>query len=217
MSRSSSHNVFPVSKPRLLPRRAGLMHVKDVPSNAVPWCGSVHIDHAGPFNRTSSPGNYQYVLTVVCANCHSPRFLPARTTRAIETAALLLVVFGHESFPTRIVSDRHQSFRSDLFAQLCRLTGVELSITVAGRAQGNSIAERPHRFLKSSLRALANATQTNWDEHLPQLSLAYRSGIHPSLGETPFFLERGRDPKPLGDVPADDSTLPLIFGRFVRP
>ena len=35
--------------------------------------------------------------------------------------------------------------------------------------------------------------QHNWDEHLPQVLLAYRSSVHATTGFTPNFLMFGRE------------------------
>ena len=48
----------------------------------------------------------------------------------------------------------------------------------------------------------------NWHRFLSLISLAYRSCVHPALGETPFFLERGRDPI----VPAEIQPMPNSTG-----
>jgi hypothetical protein len=155
-----------------------------------------------------------YVLTVVCRDCHSPRFLPTRTNGAKETAASLLAVFGLESFPLLIVTDRHQTFMSELLTELSRLKGFTISTTVSGRAQGNSPAERPHRYLGASLRALRNTDRTNWHEALSLISLSYRSVVAPHLGESPFFLERGRQPSLPTAVP--DAPAPEIVNKDAR-
>jgi hypothetical protein len=170
-----------------------------------PWT-NLHMDHYGPLNRTPSPDGFRYILTVVCRDCHSPRFLPSRSNGAKETAARLLDVFGQESFPRLIVTDRHQAFMSELISELGRLTGFTISTTVSGRAQGNSPAERPHRFLGASLRALRNTDRTNWHEALSLISLSYRSVVAPHLGDSPFFLERGRQPRLPTEVPDAPTT-----------
>ena len=182
------------------PIRTGYMYVKPTTPD-LPW-STIHIDHYGPLNRTSAPDNFRYVMTVVCATTHSPRWIPTRTTAAKETALRLLDVFSSESFPRRIVTDRHGAFVNELLKELSLLCGFSLAVTVAGRAQGNSLAERPHRFLTPALKATTNDDQTDWHLTLPLLSLAYRAGVHPALGETPFFLERGRDPNMPTELPA---------------
>ena len=118
--------------------RSGRMFVRGS-APIEPWT-YLHVDHYGPLNRTTSPDGYRYILTVVCRDCHSPRFLPTRTNGAKETAARLLTVFGQEPFPRLIVTDRHQTFMSELLSELSRLTGFAISTTVSGRAQGNSPA-----------------------------------------------------------------------------
>ena len=188
------------------PKSSGFMFVRPR-RDLRPWT-RVHIDHYGPLNRTGSPDNYTYILTVSCADSHSCHFIPIRNNGASETARALLMVFEFESFPESVISDRHQAFRSQLIKALCDLAGIHLFTTVAYRAQGNSPAERPHRFLNSCLKTMVNEDMNNWHRFLSLILLAYRSCVHPALGETPFFLERGRDPI----APAEIQPMPNSTG-----
>ena len=184
------------------PNRAGKM-VRRTPEFLPAW-SKIHIDHFGPLNR-SRRGNFQYILTVVCLSSRSVRFLPVKDKSANTAADALIDLFTQESFPIHMTSDRAQSFRSHLFEALSKAIGMKLVTTVSHRPQGNSIAERPHAFLRASLTALCNKDQTDWPELAGLISLTYRSCVHPALSETPFFLERGRDPRVPQEllVPAD--------------
>ena len=160
-----------------------------------PWT-DIHVDTTGPWNRSLPPGHHQHILTVVCAACHSVRFVAVRNLRARTIAHSLLIFFGQESFPCRITSDRGSAFTSDIVAALSEEAGMRLAMTVAQRAQGNGLVERPHRFLKAAIQMFANDQDgLDWPQVLPLLSLAYRSCLDPAVGETPFFMERGRDPR----------------------
>jgi hypothetical protein len=45
-----------------------------------------------------------------------------------------------------------------------------------------------------------NRKQDDWDEQLPALLFAYHTSLHPTTGETPFFLMHGRDAVLPGDL-----------------
>jgi hypothetical protein len=45
-----------------------------------------------------------------------------------------------------------------------------------------------------------NKKQNDWDTQLPGLLFAYRTSVHSTTGETPFFLNHGRDPILPGDL-----------------
>ena len=49
-----------------------------------------------------------------------------------------------------------------------------------------------------------NNEQNDWDLFIPYVLFAYRTSIHSSTKETPFFLMYGRDPK----LPIEQAYLP---------
>ena len=175
------------------PDKAGLSEAW-IRETADPW-SDIHVDFYGPLNRTPSPGNYRSILTCICASCRSPRFLPTRDDSAKEAARVPLDLFCQESFPSKLTSDRGSAFVSEIIQTLSSMIGMRLAMTVSNRAKSNGLAERPHRFLRSCLSILGNPSKTDWNELCPIICLTYRSCVHPALGETPFFLERGRDPR----------------------
>lgn len=60
--------------------------------------------------------------------------------------------------------------------------------------QTNAQVERLNRTIISSISIYALDNQVrNWDRILPFTLLSYRSSIHPSTLETPFYLTYGRD------------------------
>ena len=174
------------------PDRAGLMVHRT--TSILPAWSVIYTDHYGPLNR-SERGAFRFVLTVVCASSRSVRFIPVKNTSALETARALMNLFASESYPIRFHSDRGSAFCSKLISELSKIVGFELRTTVAYRPKGNALVERPHSFLRTALIAMGNSEQTDWPDLLGLVSLSYRSCVHPALGEIPFFLERGRDPR----------------------
>ena len=55
------------------------------------------------------------------------------------------------------------------------------------------MAERPHRYLNQFLRSLDEYHQRHWDKALPYCAFAYGQGVCESTGQTPNFLEYGRN------------------------
>ena len=51
-----------------------------------------------------------------------------------------------------------------------------------------------------AVRCFVDSSQTNWDEHLPQLAGAMRSCINRSTGYTPNMLMLGRETNQPADV-----------------
>jgi hypothetical protein len=60
--------------------------------------------------------------------------------------------------------------------------------------EGNATMERFHQFFKRHLNPQNNLlTQDNWVDSVPKALMAYRTTIHDTTQETPFFLMHGRD------------------------
>lgn len=55
------------------------------------------------------------------------------------------------------------------------------------------MVERHNRTLEGMLSIWTNSHQDDWDQHLPLLSMAYRSAPHETTSETPNMLNLGRE------------------------
>jgi hypothetical protein len=89
---------------------------------------------------------------------------------------------------------------SHICKNVCDLLGISRSFSSAGHPEGNGQVERFNRFLVAGLYCLMNKKQNDWDTQLPALLFAYRTSVHSTTGETPFFLNHGRDPVLPGDI-----------------
>ena len=73
--------------------------------------------------------------------------------------------------------------------------------------QSNGIVERFMGYLKGALITLIDNHPTRWDQHLAAVVFAYRTTPHPEVGDTPFYVNKGYDPRIpeflTVDVPAD--------------
>eukprot|EP00961_Rhodomonas_salina_P037488 503739-Rhodomonas_salina.2 len=59
----------------------------------------------------------------------------------------------------------------------------------------NPYIERQNKTFQESLRSFINSRQDDWEDHVPTYEFAYNSSINPSLGDSPFFLSHGRQPR----------------------
>ena len=100
--------------------------------------------------------------------------------------------FSRYGVPRFLHTDQGTQFESDLFANMCRLLGIEKTRTTPFRPQSDGQSERNIKTL-SRMIAMSSEDQENWDEFLPFLSLAYRSTPHEVLGTTPNFMMFGRE------------------------
>ena len=50
-------------------------------------------------------------------------------------------------------------------------------------------------YLKIALVALVDSKPRKWDKYLSSVLFAYRAAIHPDIMDTPFFINKGYDPR----------------------
>ena len=181
-----------------LPFRHGTLRPKEVvgPNH------TVSIDINGPHPKSMG---YEYILTMV--DCFT-RWLVLVPLRSINAAAVADACFHHwikhHSCPTRILTDQGAQFEGQMFRRLCDRLGITKVRTSAYHPQTNAQAERVHRFLKSSLKALVGKNPKLWPKKLPYVEYAYRTTEVDGLGFSPFQLLYGRTPI----TPADLFTSP---------
>jgi transposase InsO family protein len=166
---------------------------------AGPW-QRIAIDVLSGFNKSKS-GN-TLLLVVMDEYTKWPEVIPLKDQKS-ETIAEALVqhVFYRHGLPLVIHSDRGKNLGlSAIQANVCDLLGIARSFSSPYHPEGNGMVERFNRFLVAGLYCLMNREQDDWDRQIPALLFAYRTAIHATTGETPFFLNYGRDAVQPGDV-----------------
>lgn len=88
--------------------------------------------------------------------------------------------------------------------------------TTGFHPQSNGRLERVHATLAKMLSHFVNRHQTDWDEYLPYVTMAYNSQHHESTGYSPFELLFGRkmDAPLEGDLKITDSVQ--IFDNHIE-
>ena len=104
-------------------------------------------------------------------------------------------VFPHEGLPKEIVSDRDTKFRGKFWRALWGSLGTTLQLSTAAHPETDGQTERANRTMLEMLRSQINDAQSNWEEKLPLIMLAYNDSEQASTGFTPFFLKNGRHPR----------------------
>ena len=100
--------------------------------------------------------------------------------------------------PKQLHSDQGRQFEAHLFQEVCRLLGIKKTRTTPCRPQSDGMVERFNRTIQQMLKHFVNENRDDWDDHLPYLTMAYRSSVHESTGCTPNLLMLGRElPMPL--------------------
>lgn len=153
----------------------------------------------------SSAGN-NAILTFVDRLSKQAHFVPTKNTiDAAGTADLYLQhVFRLHGLSRSIVSDRDPRFTSEVYREIFKQLGVELTFSTANHPQTDGLTERVHRVIEQILRTAINHRQTNWEEVLPACEFAYNDMLQESTCETPFFLNYGHHPVSLPQLTLDN-------------
>ena len=162
------------------------------------------IQVGGPFDRIgvdilqlpkSSRGN-MYAVVFMDYLTKWPEVYPTRDQTAPTITRLLVekIVCRH-GVPGELLSDRGATFLSGLMQEVYSLLGVHKATTTAYHPQTDGLVERFNRTLLEMLSKTCEASSNgkDWDVRLPYVLYSYRVSVHPSTGESPFYLLYGRD------------------------
>ena len=112
-----------------------------------------------------------------------------------HTVAKVLVknIIARHGAPERMITNRGTQFMSQVFREVTELVQLKHSPSTAYHPQTDGQTERTIGSLISILRKLMEEVD-EWDMQLPYALFAYRTVVHETTRETPFFLLYGRDP-----------------------
>eukprot|EP00742_Colponemidia_sp_Colp-10_P010829 GILJ01011943.1.p1 GENE.GILJ01011943.1~~GILJ01011943.1.p1 ORF type:complete len:1522 (-),score=171.97 GILJ01011943.1:111-4676(-) len=159
----------------------------------------VAIDVLGPLPRTKSGKRY----VVVCTDHFTkwPEAFAVRTADAPTIAQLLVDEWiSRYGAMQKLLSDRGSIFLSKLVMGLCSTLGIHKINTTAYHPQTDGTTERFNKTLIDMLSMFCSSNQKDWDTYLQPVLLAYRTALHPTIGDSPAFLLFGRDIQLPADV-----------------
>ena len=76
---------------------------------------------------------------------------------------------------------------------MCEILHIDKTRTSSMRPQASGCVERFNRTLATMLTMYREHDQKTWDKYLPQIMMAYRASVHPSIGKTPNLMMLGRN------------------------
>lgn len=88
-------------------------------------------------------------------------------------------------------SDQGPNFESRLFQEMCRILGIRKTRTTPYHPACDGLVERFNCTLTAIPSTCVDERQTDWDLHLPVVTMAYRSSVQESTGFTPNRLMLG--------------------------
>eukprot|EP00112_Aurelia_sp_Birch-Aquarium-sp1_P024198 Seg753.2 transcript_id=Seg753.2/GoldUCD/mRNA.D3Y31 product="Retrovirus-related Pol polyprotein from transposon 412" pseudo=true protein_id=Seg753.2/GoldUCD/D3Y31 len=103
-----------------------------------------------------------------------------------------------------LLSDRGKNFLAKIVVEVCKLVNTAKINTTSYRPQCNGLTERFNHTLTTMLSMYVSQHHDDWDTYIPYALFAYRTAIHDTTKESPFFLMYGRDPH----LPIDVILLP---------
>ena len=140
---------------------------------------------------------YDEVFVIVDRLSKRPISIPChKTTNAKEMARLFVThVLRWTGLPDSIVSDRGGQFVSEFWAELCKILQIKRKLSTAHHPQTDGQSEIANQYMAQRLRPYVNYHQDDWSEYLPMIDLAAASVPQSSTRFSPFFVERGYEPR----------------------
>ena len=150
------------------------------------------IDFMGPLPQTKQGNKYLLVIVDYFTRWAEAFALPDQQAETLAATFVREFVCRYGA-PLEVHSDQGRNFESALFQEICRLFGICKTRSSPYHPSSNGLVERFNRTLASLIRSYLEMRVTDWDEHIPYLTSAYRATVHPSTGFTPNFLMFGRE------------------------
>ena len=154
----------------------------------------VGIDILGPLPRSAKSNVYIVVMVDRFSRWPELEAVSDITAETVADVVMNKLVLKH-GCPIQLLSDRGTQFTSRLLRRLAKRLGIKKVFTTAYHSQTNGQVERFNRYITTSLTAYVDDDQSNWDDYLESLAFAYRTSVVDAIGDTPFHLVHGRDPR----------------------
>ena len=152
----------------------------------------VAIDILGPLTLTEFGNKYILVMTDLFSKWVEAVPLPNQEADTV-TKAFVIEWVCRAGTPTYLLSDRGANFLSKTMLSSLKLLDIFKINTTAYTPHTNGQTERFNGTLCEMLTHYVNHKQTDWDIWIPYCLFAYRSSIHSTTGESPFYLHLGRN------------------------
>lgn len=152
----------------------------------------VAIDIAGPFPETEDGNKYILVAMDYFTKWVEAYAIPNQEASTVADV-LVKEMFSRFGVPLELHSDQGRNFESSLFQGVCELLGIKKTRTTALHPQSDGMVERMNRTVGKYLTKVVSDHQRDWDKYLHLFTMAYRSSVQESTGETPACIMFGRE------------------------
>ena len=152
----------------------------------------LEIDIVGPLPASNG---FTHILTAIDVFSRYMFAVPLRKPDTKSVINALLSVFAkHAYVPTHIITDKGSVFTAELFEQLTKTAGIEISHATIKHAQTIGMVERSHAKLKKILKIHVNVDRPQWDRYVDIAIMAHNTTYHASLKCSPTEIFHGRTP-----------------------
>lgn len=154
---------------------------------------SISMDLAGPWPRDGK--GRTHAIIVVCdftGYCEIGALRKESSDDVVEFLEEKLIM--RHGCPRVVRSDRGSQFISKTTKQYFQSRNIRSITTTSYHPEGNGLAERTVRTLKSYLIHYLNTDRRNWSALLPYATFTMNTSHSISRGTSPFFLLYGRNP-----------------------
>jgi hypothetical protein len=173
------------------PRAKPMGELVPLPAATAPW-KSITWDHITDLPESKG---FDSILVIVCRFSKRSHFLPCRMDQDTEGLAELFVkdYVRLHGLPDQIISDRGLRFTSNLWADICKLSKIERSLSTAYHPESDGQTERNNSTLEQYLRTYVSFQQDDWASLLPMAEFAYNNSYHSAIKMSPFMASEGRE------------------------
>ena len=163
----------------------------------------VAVDILGPFPVSRKGNRYICVFSDYLSRwCEA---FPVPSVEASVIARLLVdEVISRHGAPKVLLSDRGKNFLSKLIAEVCKIFQIHKVNTSSYHPQTDGLVERFNSTLCQSLSMYVAKDHKDWDEYIPLILFAHRTSVCEAIGDSPFYVLYGREPR----LPIDVKLLP---------
>ena len=153
----------------------------------------IALDIVGELSPTTQRGN-KYILVISDYFTKWVEAFAMPNMEAITVAEILAKeVIARYGVPSTIHSDQGKQFEGKVFSEMCSVLNIDKTRTTPYHPQSDGMVERFNKTLLTMLRTLVDENQSNWDDLLPYVLMAYRSVEQETTGSSPNYLMMGRE------------------------
>ncbi|KAG7297976.1 hypothetical protein JYU34_018736 [Plutella xylostella] len=145
---------------------------------------TVHVDHLGPFVK-SSKGN-SYLIVLVDGFTKFCLLKPLRNLKSGPTIKALDDIFTTFGYPQRLISDQGTTFTCNEFKKYCMETHIKHILNAVASPRANGQVERYNRTVLDTLTAYTDKIgEKNWDTVLGKLQWGMNNTLNKGINKSP--------------------------------